>query len=78
MENIEKQLAHLSAIIDSGNADADIYYQRGRIYWKLQQHGAAISDYETAAQLDPSSPAAQALQMSRQVMDFYHKDRYNP
>lgn len=78
MENINQQLAELTAIIDAGNATADTYYQRGRLNWKLQQHGAAISDYEAAAQLDPQSPAVQALDMSRQVMDFYHKDRYNP
>ena len=78
MENIERQLDQLSQIINAGNATADTYYQRGRLNWKLQQHGAAISDYETAAQLDPSSPAVQALEMSRQIMDFYHKDRYNP
>ncbi|MDE6098598.1 MAG: tetratricopeptide repeat protein [Muribaculaceae bacterium] len=78
MSETEIQISNLTAIIEAGNASADTYYQRGRLYWKLQQHGAAISDYETAAQLDSESPAAEALAMSRQIMDFYHKDRFNP
>lgn len=78
METTEQQLADLTALIDAGNATAETYFERGRLYWKLEQRGAAISDYETAAQLDPASSAVQALEMARQIMDFYNHDLYNP
>lgn len=75
---MDSELQKLNEIIGAGIAGADVYFQRGRLLWKMQKFGQAISDYETAAQLDPASPAVQALEMARQVMDFYHRDRYNP
>lgn len=78
MKTTEQQLAELTAIIDAGKATADTFFERGRLNWKLDRRGAAMSDYETAAQLDPGSPAVQALEMAHQVMDFYNHDLYNP
>lgn len=57
---------------------ADLYYRRGRAYWKLGDKGRAMSDYSHAAALDPSSPAAEALDLCRSIMDFYNTDLYNP
>lgn len=62
--------------VDGGNSNW--WYLRGRVYWRLGNRGAAISDYEHAAQINPDSPAAHALQMARDVMDFYNPDLLNP
>ncbi len=51
---------------------------RGRLLWKLGRKADAMSDYAAAADLDPSSPAAAALEMARDIMDFYNHDLYNP
>lgn len=78
MEHIEKQIAALAAQIESDAANADLYYRRGRLYWKLDRRGEAISDYERAVALDPQSPAAAALEMSRGIMDYFNPDMLNP
>lgn len=79
-ESINRQIEALSAAAGAvtGAAAADIFYRRGRLYWKLGQRGAAISDYERAVAIDSESPAAEALKMCRDIMDFYNTDLYNP
>lgn len=57
---------------------AELHYQRGRLLWKMGRKTEAMTDYATAAQLDPSSPATAALEMAREIMNFYHRDLYNP
>lgn len=76
-ENIEQSISELDVMIAS-HEDAELYYQRGRLKWKAGRQTEAMSDYSKAVALDPSSPAAVALELARDVMAFYHKDRYNP
>ncbi|MDE6498797.1 MAG: tetratricopeptide repeat protein [Muribaculaceae bacterium] len=72
------ELSHLDAAI-AASPSAVLYMQRARLLWQLQRHAAAISDYEKAAALaGPDSPAATALRHARDIMNFYHKDLYNP
>ena len=59
-------------------ADSDLFYRRGRLLWKLGRKTDAMSDYGRAVKIDPQSPAAAALDMAREVMNFYNKDMYNP
>ena len=59
-------------------ADSDLFYRRGRLLWKLGRKTDAMSDYGRAVEIDPQSPAATALDMAREVMNFYNKDMYNP
>jgi len=77
MTEIEKEIDSLSAEIARGTAPA-LLYRRGMLYWKLGRRGAAMSDYAAAAALDPDSPAVQALEQARAIMDFYDHDLYNP
>lgn len=74
-EQVEAALALLSDI--PGN-DAELFYLRGRAKWKLGLKTDAMSDYSRAAAIDPSSKAAEALTMAREIMDFYNHDLYNP
>lgn len=57
---------------------ADLFYQRGRLLWKLGRKTEAMSDYGRAVEIEPESPAAAALELAREVMNFYNKDLYNP
>lgn len=68
----------LTEMVEACPEDADARYRRGRLRWRLGDRAGAISDYEHAAAADPSSPAAAALQMARQIMDFYNPDLLNP
>jgi len=75
--NIEAALKLLDCAIER-LPEANKYYIRGRLYWKLGRKSEAMSDYSKAVSLDPASPAAAALTMAREVMDFYNHDLYNP
>lgn len=74
----EEAISRLDRAIEQDAADAELWYERGRVYWRLGRKGDAISDYEEAVYLDPESPARHALQLARDVMDFYNPDLLNP
>lgn len=54
------------------------WYLRGKAYWRMERMAEAVSDYQEAAHLDPSSPAVHALEMARDVLNFYNPDLLNP
>lgn len=83
--DIEAEIARLSSQIGEKEAAADeasgragLLYRRGKLYWKLGRKGEAMSDYASAAQLDPGSPAVQALDQAQAIMSFFNKGLYNP
>lgn len=76
--DIAAELSRLTAEIAENQEDDNLYYLRGRLYWRLGQKSLAISDYECAVALNSGSPASAALKIARDVMDFYNKDLYNP
>lgn len=57
---------------------ADLYFRRGKLWWRLGNRAAATSDYARASALDPASPAVKALEHARDVADFFNPDLYNP
>lgn len=78
MNDPAQELERLGRAIDAAPTSA-LYLERGRLLWRLQRHAAAMADYEKATAIDgPGSAAAAALAMAREIMDFYHKDLYNP
>lgn len=76
-DKLEGALILLNEAINA-SPDAELHYQRGRLHWKMGRKTEAMSDYATASKLDPSSPATAALEMAREIMNFYHRDLYNP
>lgn len=63
---------------NSDKEQARLHYEHGRALWAAGDRGAAMSEYSKAVLLDPESPAATALEMARNIMDFYDRSRYNP
>ena len=59
-------------------ANAQEYYEQGNAYRKQGNWQEAINCYLKAIELDPESPAVEAKQMLDDIMNFYHKDYYNP
>lgn len=76
--DLMEELLRLTAEIGANSVNDEAYYLRGRLYWRLGQTAMAISDFEHALAINPSSPAAAAVSIARDVMDFYNKDLYNP
>lgn len=75
---IEEAIRQLDICIESQPGNSQWHFLRGKAYWRMGQKGKAISDYEQAVALDPDSPARLALEMARDVMNFFNPDLYNP
>lgn len=78
--NYDDAAAAIDALICSGDpeAEAEAYYLRGRMAWKLGKKGDAISNYAAAVDLTGHAEAAVALEQAREIMNFFNKDLYNP
>lgn len=78
-ENVDKAISCLDHYISlNGDNMAEALFMRGRAYWRLQEYGPAITDFEKAVALDPDCGAQAALDLARDVLNFYNKDMYNP
>ncbi len=71
-------ISYLDRNIEEDSGNALWWYLRGKAYWRTERYTEAISDYEEATHLDPNSPAVHALEMARDVMNFYNPDLLNP
>ncbi len=58
--------------------DATLQYLKGTAHMKLGEYGQAMTAFLRSRELQPDGPGAQALPMLTDIMDFYHKDLYNP
>lgn len=71
-------MEQLNELIAANPRDAEAYYRRGRLYWKMGQRGAAISDYNRSAEIDPNGPGAIAAEQAMSIMNFFNPDQFNP
>lgn len=68
----------LDEYIAANPGDDEAYLMRGRAYWRLQKYARAVSDFETAVFHNPQSDAGAALELARDVFNFYNPDLLNP
>lgn len=54
------------------------WYRKGNEYRRQSDWKHALDCYMEAIALDPHSPAVEAKQMLEDILNFYHKDAYNP
>lgn len=54
------------------------YYEQGLRHAKNAEWGQAITCFKQALSLDPSSPAAEPLSMVQDILNYFHKDNFNP
>lgn len=59
-------------------ASAEEWYLRGNEARRAGQWHEAINCYIQAIELDPDSPAVEAKHMLEDILNYYHKDSYNP
>ena len=57
---------------------AEEHYKKGNEYRQQGNWQMAINNYLEAIALDPESPAVEAKKMLDDILNFYHKDYYNP
>ena len=61
-----------------GGGEAAVYYQQGNEHRRRGDWQQALNCYMEAIALDPESPAVEAKKMLDDILNFYHKDSYNP
>ena len=59
-------------------SSAEDFYRLGNEYRRQGNWQMAINNYMEAIELDPESPAVEAKKMLDDILNFYHKDAYNP
>ena len=57
---------------------AEEWYRKGNEYRRKSDWQHALDCYLEAIELDAESPAVVAKQMLEDILNFYHKDAYNP
>ena len=60
-----------------GAMDDELFYLLGNAWRKKGNWQMAMNNYLEAVSLNPASPAAQALDIANEILDFYNKDMYN-
>lgn len=73
----EKAISTLNEMIRTNPRDANLYYLRGNAYRKKSDWKHAMSNYLEAKEINPESPATEALEMLSDILNFYNKDIYN-
>ena len=53
-------------------------YEQGNDYRRQGNWQEAINSYIQAIELAPDSPAVEAKAMLDDILNYYHKDAYNP
>ena len=57
---------------------AEEWYRKGNEFRRKSDGQHALDCYLEASELDAESPAVVAKQMLEDILNFYHKDAYNP
>lgn len=53
-------------------------FNEGSEAWKKGNRAKAMTLYAESAELDEEGPGAHALEMTKNIMDFYDKNQFNP
>lgn len=76
---IEVAVEKIHTLMELGEHPADeLYYLLGNAFRKQQNWQQAINCYSEALSINPESPAREARTMIFDILNFYHKDLYNP
>lgn len=71
-------LAAIDNALKETPANAPLLIAKGKLLWRLDRRGEAMSAYEQAARLDPDGPAGLLIEHSNSIMDFFNPDLLNP
>ena len=86
IEEIKDRLASLSLsaseallteFLEEQPKSAEGHFLLGNLFRKQELWDRALNEYLVAMDLDPSSPAAAAYEMSQRILNFYDHNRYN-
>lgn len=76
--NTTEAIRRLNAYLEHTPSSDEAYYLLGNAYRKQGETRLALTNYLAALELNPDSPAQEAYNLLMKILDFYHKDLYNP
>ena len=72
-------IVRLTSMIEAGDERAMLYIERGKCFYRRNEWGKAINDFNHAMKLDPENEEARQLHdMIYEILSFRYKDIYNP
>ncbi len=74
----DEALMALDSLISENQNDDILFFDRGKLRWRMGDRAGATGDYAKAVQINPLSHAVKALEQARDVADFFNPDLYNP
>lgn len=74
----DEAVVAIDLYLHKNTRDDEAYFVRGKLSWRLQNYSAAVTDFETAVSINPDSGARHALELARDVFDYYNPDLLNP
>ena len=75
---VDESISRLNVMALGESVNDEIYFLLGNAYAKLGNWPQAIYNYNLALELNPVSPASEALEQIQAILDFYNTDLYNP
>ena len=76
--DVHEELERLGKRIEQEADKEQLYIERAKLYWKLQDLPRCLADYDEAINLNHDSEAVHLRTMVMRIMNFYNKDMYNP
>lgn len=72
-------IVRLTSMIEAGDERALLYIERGKCFYRRNEWGKAINDFNHAMKLDSENEEARQLHdMIYEILSFRYKDIYNP
>ncbi len=72
-------IADLTAAIERAPDNAALYLERGKRYFRRNEWGSAVNDFNRAREIAPDcTEAQQFIEMAEEILEFRYKDIYNP
>ena len=75
---VAEAIVRLKEIIGATPTDDQAHYLLGNAYCRLTDWRNAIASYGEARELNPHSPAVEAEEKVKEILNFYCHDLYNP
>ncbi len=75
---IEEALQRIETAMGQGGESYELYLLKGKAHLKKQEWHLAQSAFLKAEALNPQGNARQYCSLIEDIMQFYHKDYYNP
>lgn len=76
LEEAEEQI---HAALQRNPDHAGLYFWLGKIYYRKQEWGKAINQFQKVLELDPFYPGAkEQIQMASSILEYFTPDMFNP